>query len=320
MELSLFEEYTGKMKLAGTKAISPGYVQIYLNKPYKQLEVKKDSMPAHDFWYPKHTKDTINYWYSDYYRHRTKLFITINDTIFDTTRVELNYIARDSLFHNKKYALTIVNQSNIPKSAGDNKDIINTQELFKPLKLNFARPILEINELKPFRLVDDSAKKEIPAKFEIEEKTKMALVINFPKEENTSYTLDVPDSAFSDIFGMWNKKFIYKFKTNLKDNYGNLNITLKSTHPEKHYIVKLLNESGEVMKEIPFSGDSIKKVSVQNLPSGNYKFMAIDDKNNNGIWDSGSFKNKIQPEKVINFKDSYFLKGGWDLDAEVIIP
>lgn len=296
-ELFLFEEYVGKINVSGTRAVSPGNAQIYLSKPYKQLEIKRDSAPASTFWYPNDIKDTINYWYSDFYRHRTKLFITINDTIFDTTRIELNYIARDSLFNNKKYALSLVNQSGMPKSGADNKDIINAQDLFKPLKLNFGRPILEINQLKPFHLLDDSAKKEIPAKFEVDEKTKLAIVISFPKEENTTYTLDVPDSAFADIFGMWNKKFTYKFRTNLKDNYGNLNITLKSAHPDRHYIVKLLNESGDVVKEIPFSGDSIRKISVQNLPAGNYKFLAIDDRNNNGVWDPGSFKDKIQPGK-----------------------
>lgn len=318
VELNLFEEAPAKMKLIGTQAIAPGNVQIYLNQPYHSLEIARDSEPAGCFWYPNSTKDTINYWYSDYYKHRTKLYITINDTINDTARVELNYITIDSLTQNKKYALSLVNQANSPKPSGDNKDIINVQDLYKPLKLSFGRPILKINQLKPFRLTADSAKKEIPASFEIAEKNKLALLINFTRDENSYYTLEVPDSAFSDIFGVWNKKFTYKFKTNAKDNYGNLNITLKTNHPEKHYIVKLMNEAGETIMEIPFAGDTIRKLSVTNLLAGNYKFMAIDDRNNNGHWDTGSFRNKTQPERVINFKDTYYLKGGWDLDAEVI--
>jgi uncharacterized protein (DUF2141 family) len=71
------------------------------------------------------------------------------------------------------------------------------------------------------------------------------------------------------------------------------------------------------VKQIVFTGETEKKINLDNLAAGNYKLSAIDDTNKNGSWDSGSFTLHIQPEKVINFKDTYTLKGGWDLDIEV---
>ena len=108
-----------------------------------------------------------------------------------------------------------------------------------------------------------------------------------------------------------------KLRTNGKESYGNLRITLKTDHPENYYVVRLLNANNEVMKEFLFTGDGERKVSVDNMLAGIYKFLVIDDENKNGEWDTGDFKKKLQPEKMFVYKDTYQLKGGWDLDAEV---
>ena len=53
------------------------------------------------------------------------------------------------------------------------------------------------------------------------------------------------------------------------------------------------------------------------MAAGGYKFVVIDDVNKNGKWDTGDFSKKIQPEKIFSYKETYQLKGGWDLDVEV---
>ncbi|HWB62509.1 MAG TPA: DUF2141 domain-containing protein, partial [Chitinophagales bacterium] len=145
----------------------------------------------------------------------------------------------------------------------------------------------------------------------------MSITYNFDKEEDATYHLEIPDSAYQDILGTWNKKYSYKFKTTTKDNFGNIILTLKTEQPQKHFIVRLLNTNDEVIKEIPFSGDTLQKINIPNLPVGNYHVSAIDDRNNNGKWDTGNLLKGIQPEKVISYKETYTLKGEWDLDIEV---
>jgi len=319
--LYLFEERPAKLRYDGNKCIDPGQVEIYYNQPINSFglasEMASDS-GFHGFFYTNDTKDTVKYWYSEYYKHRTKLFLVANDTLKDTVRIELKYIDKDSIFTKKSYLLSIGNQFNTGQGATQSKNITNVQELYKPLKLFFSRPVVGINPDKGFHLYEDTAKKEIPSKFSIDEKTKQFVTFDFEKKENTFYALEIPDSAFRDIFGTWNTKYTYKFKTDTKDNYGNLNITLTSKHPEKSYIVKIVEANSlAVIQEIPFSGEAQKKIQLQNVAAGNYKVMAIDDVNGNGKWDTGNFKKRIQPEKIVTFKDTYILKGGWDLDIEV---
>ena len=145
----------------------------------------------------------------------------------------------------------------------------------------------------------------------------MYVEANFEKKENTKYVVEIPDSALQDIFGTWNKKLTYQFTSNSKTSYGNLHITLKTEHPENYYTIHLLNSANEVVKEFFFTGNGERKVSADNILAGAYKFEVIDDTNKNGVWDTGDFKQKIQPEKIYTYKDIYQLKGGWDLDVEV---
>ena len=122
---------------------------------------------------------------------------------------------------------------------------------------------------------------------------------------------------FQGFLGTWNKEINYQFTTNGKASYGNLHIALKTEHPEKYYIIRLLNTNNELVKEFYFTGNGERKVSVDNILAGSYKFMVIDDENKNGEWDTGDFKNKRQAERIYTYKDNYQLKGGWDLDVEV---
>ena len=318
VELHLFEERRGKLSYMGEKVMKPGFIQFYFSQPIKTLRIESNISTDKDFYYFNATKDTVNYWYSAYSEKKARMFLVANDTLKDSVRITLQNITVDSIVRNRRLALTPDFQLVKSITSAPNKENINTQELFKPLKISFTYPITGINASKAFHLYADSVKKDLPVKFSIDSPGKQVLVFDFPKTESTNYTLEIPDSAFQDLFGTWNTAFKYKFKTTSKDNYGNLNVILKSAHPEKNFVVKIIDVSSDVViAEIHISNEAEKKLLVENVPAGTYKVIAIDDANNNGVWDTGNFKEKIQPERIITFKDTYTLKGGWDLDIEV---
>jgi len=317
VELRLFQEGSPKLNYAGDKSVKPGMVQIYYSRPIDSIEMESSIQTDNDFSYFNTTKDTITYWYSKYYEKRMKMFLVANDTLKDTARIELQNYDKDSIFKKPKYYLAIDNQSNTPASPTTSKDIINTLEFYKPLKIFFTRPITGINPAKAFHLFEDTVKKELPVKFDIDPKTKQFVKFDFEKKENMNYVLEIPDSAFQDIFGTWNVKYKYKFKTTSKDNYGNLNVILKSPTADKNYVVRILDNTDALIKEIYFSHQTEMKLTIPDAPAGTYKVNAIDDTNGNGKWDTGNFKTKTQPEKIISFPNTYTLKGGWDLDMEI---
>lgn len=317
VSLVLFEENKNKIRLDEVRTIAPGKIQISYNKPISQFKLDAALYSTSDFAYVYPTKDTIIYWYSKYYQRYDTLYLAANDTILDTMRMELKSIEKDSLTTGNKYFLSIENQSDRGGAKGENKQLLNVSELYKPLKINLSSPILEINQSKRLRISQDSSTNSFEPDFLLDEKTKQFISIDFKKQEKTNYKLEIPDSTFRDIFGLWNRKLTYNFTTNTKDSYGNLKITLKTEHPEKYYVIRLLNANNVVEKEFYFTGNGERKITVENILAGGYKFVVIDDENKNGEWDSGDFKRKIQPEKIFTYKDVYQLKGGWDLEAEV---
>ncbi len=315
--LYAFEDDRRKLALNETRSLAPGLIRFVYSKPLKSFKLDAALSSEVDFAYLNTTKDTVTYWYSKYYTKYDTLYLTANSHKLDTVRMELHFIEKDSLEHSSRYFLDIVNQPVKSKLDTSSKTNLNLQELNKPLKINFSRPVIKINETKQLQILEDSTNIMVIPKFILDEKTKQFISVEFDKKENTHYTLEMPDSMFQGFFGTWNKKTTYRFTTNAKSNYGNLRITLKTEHPENYYIIRLLNATNDVVKEFLFSGNGERKVSAENILAGNYKFVVIDDTNKNGEWDSGEFKNKIRPEKIFPYKDTYQLKGGWDLDVEV---
>ncbi len=317
VQLRAFEDDRRKLILNESKAIGPGYLQFYYSRPIKTFELNSNFYTPGDFAYFNPTNDTVNYWYSKYYTKFDSVYLLADSLKRDTVRLQLRFIEKDSLLSNPRNSLAIVNQPVKSKMDTSKSSISTLQELNRAVKIVFTRPIIGINDSARLQIIEDSLPLHVEPIVTVDEKSKLFVSVDFVKKENTKYTIQIPDSAFQDIFGTYNKKTQYSFTTNSKDSYGNLRITLKTEHPEKYYVVKLQNAAGEPVKEFYLTGNGERKVSAENILAGGYKFVVIEDDNRNGEWDSGDFKKRLQPEKIFTYKDVYQLKGGWDLDVEV---
>jgi hypothetical protein len=316
-DFTIFTEQVKKVSIQSVISVQAGMLQIVYNGTINKFSLVGEIATNNNKVFYNETKDTINYWYSNYYVEKDTLFTTANDTILDTTRIELKFISKDTMEQAMKYPLTIVNQSNIEASGQESKENINIQRLYGALKINFNRPTVRINDLKQAEIVEDSTEKRTPVSLTASEDTTQLYTLNLKRTENTGYTLVIPDSMFLDIFGLWNKRIEWHFKTNSKDLYGNIKLTLKNETPGKNYLIKLLDVNNNVVRQYTLKEETEKKVEIPNIPAGVYHFAVLNDVNNNGHWDTGNLLNKQQPEKIYTVADSYTLKGGWDLDVEV---
>ena len=52
---------------------------------------------------------------------------------------------------------------------------------------------------------------------------------------------------------------------------------------------------------------------------GNYNLKYIKDTNNDNVWNTGSWQNKTQPERVVNYPSEVIIRFNWDLSLEWII-
>jgi len=58
---------------------------------------------------------------------------------------------------------------------------------------------------------------------------------------------------------------------------------------------------------------------IEGIDPGEYQLKYIIDNNQDSIWNTGSWDNRMQPEKVINYPSNIIIRSNWDLELEWII-
>lgn len=317
IQLRIFQETGKRAKLVSSKSIEPGKIRLTYNAPIESIKLDAAVFNKGYQAWSNAGKDTLTVWFSNYYIKRDTIYTTVNDSLFDTLRMELKTYPQDSVTKLAKYKLSIQNQS-----VSEGKNALKTQQtpvqsLYGWLKFPLTRPVVQINDSKAPQLLEDTIQKPIDVQFRLDEKTKQTLEINAQRKQSTAYKLIIPDSFMLDLFGLWNQRMEVPFTTNTSDAIGNIKLKITIADIQKHYVLRLYNSASDIVQEYFCSGEKERTENILHVPSGTYRIGVIEDTNQNGEWDTGRLEQRQQPERVINFKDTYTLKGGWDLDIEV---
>jgi hypothetical protein len=118
--------------------------------------------------------------------------------------------------------------------------------------------------------------------------------------------------AFLDIYNLENDSVRKKIQTPNIDKFSS--ITLSFTNVECNYIVQLLKDKKVIQsKQMNENGD----LAISFIDPDTYSLKIIEDKNNNKHWDTGSLKERQQPERVKLYKlddgkTTIKLRQGWE--------
>jgi hypothetical protein len=142
--------------------------------------------------------------------------------------------------------------------------------------------------------------------------------IKYRWKQKAQYNLVFNEDALITIYGDKNKKLTKRFSIDKPENYSNL--TLKVTLPDtgKAYVVELLNDNKNTVRS-----DAITKNTTLNyrgFPAAKYTIRVVYDDNRNGKWDSGSLKEKLQPENVWVNDKVLTLRQNWDAEEAITVP
>lgn len=139
---------------------------------------------------------------------------------------------------------------------------------------------------------------------------------DFAIEANQEFRFSLLPGAVTDFFGVQNDTLNYNFSTGSYADYGNLRFTL-SGDVRFPVIVQLTGEKGELNREL--TSNRPITFEFNNLKPGEYRVRVIFDDNQNGIWDTGNFLKKIQPEQVSHYPDVIDVRANWELEQTFII-
>ncbi|ASU32272.1 Ig-like domain-containing protein [Mucilaginibacter xinganensis] len=166
-------------------------------------------------------------------------------------------------------------------------------------------------------LKDDSAE---VSNFTIQKDSANAkyLVLKYRWKQGHNYTLTLENGAVTDIYGDKNKKVPKKFTIDKAENYSLLTLAVTFPDTGKSYVVELLNEQKDLLDSRPIRKNT--SLAYKNYLTGKYYVRVIYDTNNNGKWDSGNVKKKIQPENIWVDDTPITLRANWEQVTPVNVP
>ncbi len=316
ISFAMFEEKKGKLEIIESRGTSLGALQVAFSTAVKTIKIDGPLNAPKDIAYFNNTKDTLTYWYTKLDEKKAELHFQLNDTVFDTLRLNLKPIVMDSLYKRKEYFLSIDNQLVSLGTGGKKSASAVLQNPYESLKIFLSRPIIGINDSKTAVLRNDTTGISFPIKLKIDTTEPTKITIDAKLEPGTNYSLIFEDSVFEDYLGTRNDSTTLKFITLSAESFGNIKINLESKSDE-YKILELISDQGKVVKQIFVSGKMKKQYEIPKALAGNYTMRITDDRNKNGKWDNGNFLKRRQPESIISGKETYTLKGGWDLDIAI---
>lgn len=110
---------------------------------------------------------------------------------------------------------------------------------------------------------------------------------------------------------------IQRFQTGKLTDYGNISFTLSGTvnYP---IIFELLTKDEKLYDYLYITEES--SIEFRAIEPDKYFIRIIEDANGNKKWDTGSYLEKRQPEKVINFLKEFDIRANWELNETLIMP
>jgi hypothetical protein len=93
-------------------------------------------------------------------------------------------------------------------------------------------------------------------------------------------------------------------------SYGSCIIRINGVDEKINQLLQLIQDD-----KVKFSYPITKSaIVIEQLPPGDYSLRLLNDDNNNGIWDTGSYygKTKKQPEIVQLLSTSLNIKASWE--------
>ncbi len=237
-------------------------------------------------------KDTLNYWYTPFETDSLNFLVTKGEYSENFT-VKLRSSEIDSL--------KIIKSTTVVLHLIDTFSISTNTPI-----VNFDKSLIQITDQ------DTIAVDFNP----ILTASKTKLYLDFDKKHESEYSIELLPKTITDILGLSNDSISVKLKTKTPEDYGVINIELVSAK-KISFIVELLDEKETPVRLVKVSEP--QTVSFKLLSPGNYLVRVTLDENNNGIWDTGSFLDKRQPELVKYYNEIIELRANWEINETFIL-
>jgi len=297
-----------------------GKLVFVYNLPVKKFDLNLSGFSSKKQWRLEDvspTQDSVTVWITDVVPDTMNFLVSVNEKVPDT--VELVMKERPKITgtnpkaakaakgrgasRGRKELVFGLTASSIP---GNNRP----PKPGTPFTLVWNHPILGL-DISRMKLYEDSVR----VKYDITtgDKALRRFDLTYKWQTDKRYRLLILDSAFTDMYGLWNDTIEFSFVGADKDMFGSLSLKVTET-PTSPILVELLTSAGKLVDVRSVAESGV--VKFQQLDAGNYSVDVIRDLNGNGKWDSGRYSEKLQPEPIRVIQAAAEIRANWDFELE----
>lgn len=268
------------------------------------------------------TNDTIHYWVRDSLLYKQ-----------DTLSLSLNYLYTDTLNQLvprtdtlNLVAKTVKKAVDEPKKKKKKKGeeeepeptkflhvstyIPSTMDVYDYISLSFDEPIASFDSTAiHLKQKVDTLWEDIPFAFEQDSLKLRKYNLYYDWEPGKEYEFSVDSTAFHGIYGLFTDKIKQNIKVRSLEEYGAIYFNISGC--DSIAFVELLDTQDKVVRKVPVVNG---QADFYFLNPGKYCARLINDTNGNGVWDSGEYETKRQPEMVYYYPQILEPKANWEVE------
>lgn len=193
-----------------------------------------------------------------------------------------------------------------------NVDAPSAFDLDRNVYLSFDEPVASIDTAAiHMEIKKDSLWEEIPFLFVSDSVLSRKYEILAEWEPEKEYQLSIDSMAFKGVYGLHTNKVKQTMKVKKLDEYGT--ILLNITGADSTAVVELLDGSGKVLRQQRITPQNTADFYYLN-PGTKFYIRLFNDRNGNGVWDTGKYSEHLQPEEVYYFPKVWEMKANFEFE------
>ena len=320
IELRLFKEKFERQYMVKPERPDEKYFTLRFNTKLDTVPVPVpiNFTPEDSTWYFVQQTEggaAVNYWLAD-------------STVWkqDTLQVQVSYPKSDSLNILRPQTDTVQlvlrrrpaeKQKKKKKDEPDpivflgmQVDAPSSMDLFDTISVTFNEPVLDIN--KEMFFLDqkiDTVWNTVDFDFFPDSTNSLNYFIRRPWKYGEEYRIEVDSAAIHSLYGKWNDFFTGEFKIKKEDEYGYLYLNINGV--DTTAFVELLSTGDAPVRKAKVKDGG---VLFMDLKPDKYYARIVIDTNDNGVWDTGNYAEKRQPEEVYYSPKMYEIMQNWQVE------
>lgn len=327
IELRLFKEKVERQYMLKPERTDEKILTLRFNTSLDTIPVPVplNFTPADSNWYFLQTAEegkAVHYWLTDSLIWKQ-----------DTLQVEVNYLKSDSMNILRPQTDTVqftMRRRPVEKKKkkkddepepieflGMNVNASGSINLYDTVAVTFSEPVAGLT--KDHFYLDqkvDTLWEAVDFDFFPDTTNSLNFFIKRPWKYGEEFRLEVDSATIFSAYGKWNDVYSGEFKIKKEDEYGHLYINIEGA--DTIAFVELLNSSDQPIRKVKVKDGG---VLFMDLKPDKYYARLVLDVNDNGVWDTGNYADKRQPElvfycpKIFNIMQNWQVEETWNIKA-----